>query len=128
MSASSRGIYLDIFLRQIHIQCVARFAGIFLFRRSKLASSLGVVSCYDHTSLGVFDRNRSNILLQLDDTANSCKTYTNLCSNLSTRLSCTLVQSYDLRTFPGRHVHLARQLTYKYFTVDPREVFSNLMQ
>ena len=71
------------------------------------------------TSLA-FRRNRSNILFQLDDTADSYKTHTNQCSNLSIRLRCVFVQSYHLRTFPGCYVHLTRRLICDYFTVDSR--------
>ena len=73
-----------------------------------------------------FRRNRSSILFQLDDTADSCKTCTNQCSNLSTRLSCVFVQFYDLRMFSGYHVHLALRLTYDYFVVDSRDEISQI--
>ena len=73
-------------------------------------------------------RNRSSILFQLDDTADSCKTHTNHRSHLSIRLSCVFVQSYDLRTFPGYHVHLAWWLSYDDFTVDAKDKVSTLIQ
>ena len=36
---------------------------------------------------------------------------------ISTRLSCVFVQSYDLRTFPGCHVHLDYFTVYSRYTV-----------
>ena len=41
-------------------------------------------------------------------------------AEISVRLSCVFVHSYDLRTFPGCRVHFDRRLTCEYFTADSR--------
>ena len=53
-------------------------------------------------------------MFELDDMADSCKTYTNHCRNLSIRLSCAFVQSHDLHAFLRCRVNLAWRLTYNY--------------